>query len=63
MVLIRVRINFGISEFLRDWIKQQTGFVRQIEESPNHFTVEFDLTGPEATALKQAFLDRLIEQI
>ena len=61
MAIIKVRINFGLSEQLREWIQQQTGFLRVSEESVTHFTVEFDLTGPEAIALKSAFLDRLIE--
>ena len=61
MAIITVRINFGLSDQLRQWISQQTGFIRVVEESQTHITVQFDLTGPEAVALKQAFNDRLIE--
>ena len=61
MAIINVRINFGLSEFLREWVTQQIGFIAILEQSTNHFTVQFDLTGPQATALKTAFHDKLIE--
>lgn len=61
MALITVRINFGLSDQLRAWLITQTGFVAIVESSENHFTVQFNLTGPEALALKSAFQDKLIE--
>ncbi len=61
MTLFTVRINFPISDFLITWLESQTGFVRRVERSDFHYTVEFNLTGPEAQALKTAFHDRLIE--
>ncbi len=61
--MAKVRINFGVSEILRDWIKQQPNIVDIVEESETHIVVEHNMTGPQAAAMKTAFLDKLIEPI
>ena len=61
--MAKVRINFGISEAMRNWIKIQPNVVGIVEESETHCVVEHNMTGPQATAMKTAFLDKLLEVI
>lgn len=61
--MAKVRINFGISDAMREWILSQPGIIGLVEESVTHIVIEHNLTGPQALALKQAFIDKLIEPV
>ena len=61
--MAQVRINFGISQAMREWILTQPNIVGFIEESATHVVVEHNMSGAEATAMKTAFIDKLIEAI
>lgn len=59
----RVRINFAISDELKEWIKQQPNILDIVEQSNHSITIEHNMTGPQAQATKAAFLDKLIEVV
>ena len=61
--MARIRINFGISEMMREWILTQVNVDRIVEVSDTHVVVEHHMTGPQLTAAKSAFLDKLLEAI
>lgn len=58
----KVRINFGISVFLRDWILAQPNVTGAAEESTNHFTFYHEMTGPELVAFRSGFIQMLAEE-
>ena len=60
--MAKVRINFGISEEIQAWIKTQPA-IDGMDVGSNYVVVEHHMTGPEASALKSAFIDKLIEPI
>jgi len=61
--MARVRINFGISDSMREWILTQPNIVGIVEESVTHVVVEHNMSGAQASAMKSAFIDKLIEAI
>ena len=56
------RINFGLSEELIAWIKTQPA-IDGIDVGHNFVVIEHHMTGPQATTLKTAFMDKLIEAV
>ena len=59
-----VRINFRISKVLRDWIIQQPGVIRIVEESKaGGIIIEHNMTPQQAQDTKAAFIDKLIEAV
>jgi hypothetical protein len=61
--MAKVKINFGVSDSLREWIRAQPNIVDIVEESMTHIVVEHNMTGPEAQAMKSVFIDKLIEAV
>ena len=61
--MAKVRINFAISQPMRDWILQQTEVIGIVENSDWHVIVEHNLAGQAALDLKNAFVNKLIEPI
>jgi hypothetical protein len=60
--MAKTRINFGISEELVAWIQSQPN-IDGLEIGQNYVIVVHHMTGPQAAALKSAFIDRLIEAV
>ena len=60
--MAKVRINFGVSEEMITWIQSQPN-IDAMSVGQNYVIIEHHMTGPQATALKTAFIDRLIEAI
>lgn len=59
----KTRINFGISDFMREWIKTQPNIQGIVEESQNHIVIQHTMTSPQRNSFKQNFLNRLDEDI
>ena len=58
--MAQVRINFTISEAMKEWLKSQPN-IDALDNSQNSTIVTHHMTGPESQALKTAFIDKLIE--
>lgn len=48
---------------MREWILTQPNVIAIVEESLTHVVVEHNMTGPQLTAAKSAFIDKLLEAI
>ena len=61
--MAKIRINFGISDHLREWIKTQPNVIMIAEESVNHVTFEHNMSAGELNAFKSAVIQRLAEDV
>lgn len=57
-----IRINFGVSEWMRDWIRTQPNVVA-IEFSETHVIINHNMTGPQLSTFRSNFIDKLAEVI
>lgn len=61
--MAKVRVNFGVSDMMRAWIKTQPNIVGIVEESETHIVVEHNMTAQQAQTMKTNFMYKLIEAI
>lgn len=61
--MARVRINFAISDEMYYWLKSQINIDSVSRDEYNMTIVEHHMTGPQITAIKTAFIDKLIEPV
>ena len=57
-----VRINFGISDELYDWIRTNPN-IDSVERSAGSVIINHHMTAQEAQDMKTQFIDKLIEPI
>jgi hypothetical protein len=57
-----VRINFGISDELYNWIRTNPN-IDSIERSEGSVVIHHHMSAQEAQTMKTAFLDKLIEPV
>lgn len=60
--MAKTRINFGLSDFMRQWILVQPNVQGEAEASATHFTFYHEMTGPQKVAFRNGFLQMLIEE-
>lgn len=60
--MAKSRINFGVSDFVRNWILIQPNVTGVAEQSDTHFTFYHEMTGPQKVAFRNGFLQMLIEE-
>jgi len=59
----RLRIKFGVSDFLREWVKNSNQRPGIVEESVNHMTIEHAVWGAELSTFKNNFMNRVAEDV
>lgn len=61
--MAELRINFGVSEFLRAWIRTQPNVVGIFESSDTHIVITHNMTAQQLNTFRSNFINRLAEDI
>lgn len=57
-----IRINFGVSDTLRDWILAQPNITGIHDQSTTHISFYHEMTNPQKTAFRAGFIQMLVEE-
>ena len=60
--MAKIRLNFGISEFLVNWVQTQPA-IQAISASQNYVEIIHTMSPAQLSAFRTNFINRLVEDI